>query len=59
MAGSPPETMVYTGAFTSRARCKLHGSLVSPDSSEEEDGKLLVLAAMMHELTSEILCRSA
>ena len=37
----------------------MHGSLVSPYSSEEEDGKLLALAAMMHALTSEILRRSA
>jgi hypothetical protein len=33
----------------------MHGGLVSPYSSEDEDRKLLALAAMMHALTREIL----
>jgi hypothetical protein len=37
----------------------MHGSLVSPYSSESEDAKLLALAAMLHSLTREILRRSA
>jgi hypothetical protein len=37
----------------------MHGSLVSPYSSESEDAKLLALAAMLHALTKEILRRSA
>ncbi len=37
----------------------MHGSLVSPYSSESEDAKLLALAAMLHALTTEILRRSA
>ena len=37
----------------------MHGRLVSPYSSEEEDSKLLALAEMMHALTLEILRRSA
>jgi hypothetical protein len=37
----------------------MHGSLVSPYSTEEEDARLLELAAMMHALTREVLRRSA
>jgi len=36
----------------------MHGSLISPYSSEEENNKLLALAEMMHALTLEILQRS-
>ena len=36
----------------------MHGSLVSPYSSEEEDERLIELAAMMHALTREVLRRS-
>jgi len=36
-----------------------HGSLLSPYSNAEEDGKLRALAAMMHALTSEIVRRAA
>jgi hypothetical protein len=36
----------------------MHGSLVSPYSSEEEDERLIELAAMMHTLTREVLRRS-
>jgi hypothetical protein len=36
----------------------MHGSLVSPYSTEEEDARLLELAAMMHALTREVLRRS-
>ena len=35
----------------------MHGSLISPYSSEEEDSKLMKLAEMMHALTREILQR--
>jgi hypothetical protein len=45
-------------AWTEIRNSVMHGNLVSPYSSEEEDGKLLALAAMMHALTSEILRRS-
>lgn len=37
----------------------MHGSLVSPYSSEEEDSKLLRLVNMMHALTRELLSRSS
>jgi hypothetical protein len=37
----------------------MHGSLVSPYSTEEEDSRLLELAAMMHALTLEVLRQSA
>ncbi|MGH8138460.1 MAG: hypothetical protein ACREVV_09730 [Steroidobacteraceae bacterium] len=37
----------------------MHGSLVSPYSSQEEDSKLLALVAMMHALTVEVLRLSA
>jgi hypothetical protein len=37
----------------------MHGSLVSPYSSAEDDDRLLSLAAMMHALTRELLRRSA
>jgi hypothetical protein len=37
----------------------MHGSLVGPYSSEEEDAQLLALAAMMHALTREFLRRSS
>jgi hypothetical protein len=33
----------------------MHGSLVSPYSSEEEDNRLIDLAALMHKLTREIV----
>ena len=36
----------------------MHGSLVSPYSTEEEDTRLLELAAMMHALTRKLLRRS-
>jgi hypothetical protein len=36
----------------------MNGSLLSPYSNEEEDRKLLQLAAMMHALTRELLHRS-
>jgi hypothetical protein len=34
---------------------RLHGNLISPYSSEEENNKLFALAEMMHALTLEIL----
>jgi hypothetical protein len=37
----------------------MHGNLISPYSSEDEDNKLLTLAEMMHALTQEILRRSS
>lgn len=36
----------------------MHGNLVSPYSTEEDDGKLVALAAMMHALTREVIRRS-
>jgi hypothetical protein len=36
----------------------MHGSLVSPYSTEEEDQKLLALATMVRALMSEVLRRS-
>jgi hypothetical protein len=36
----------------------MHGSLVSPYSTAEDDSRLLALSAMMHALTAELLRRS-
>jgi hypothetical protein len=46
-------------AWESIRNSVMHGSLISPYSSEEEDNKLLTLAEMMHALTQEILRRSS
>ena len=46
-------------AWTDIRNSVMHGSLVSPYSSKDEDAKLLALATMMHALTSEILRRAA
>lgn len=51
-------TAEHLSAWASIRNSVMHGSLISPYSSEEEDGKLLALAAMMHALTREILRRS-
>jgi hypothetical protein len=44
-------------AWESIRNSVMHGSLISPYSSEEEDRKLMKLAEMMHALTREILQR--
>ena len=46
-------------AWESIRNSVMHGSLISPYSSEEEDTKLMNLAKMMHALTREILRRSS
>jgi hypothetical protein len=45
-------------AWTAIRNSVMHGSLVSPYSSEEDDENLLKLAALVHGLTREILHRS-
>jgi hypothetical protein len=44
-------------AWESIRNSVMHGRLISPYSSEEEDSKLMKLAEMMHALTREILKR--
>lgn len=51
-------TEVQLSAWQKIRNAVMHGKLVSPYSSEEEDTQLLALAGMMHALTREILSRS-
>ncbi|MGA8498336.1 MAG: hypothetical protein WB764_22810 [Xanthobacteraceae bacterium] len=46
-------------AWEAMRHAVMHGSLVSPYSTKEEDEKLLALAEMMHALTRELLRRTA
>ncbi len=46
-------------AWETTRHAVMHGSLVSPYSTKEEDTRLLALAAMMHALTRELLRRSS
>ena len=60
-------SLVASGAFTKRQfdawyelrNSVMHGHLVSPYSSEEEDRKLIELVEALHALTREVLKRSA
>lgn len=45
-------------AWSALRNSVMHGSLVSPYSSQEEDDRLIALAEMMHALARELLSRS-
>lgn len=51
-------TDIQLSAWEKIRNAVMHGSLVSPYSSAEEDGQLLSLATMTHALTGELLRRS-
>jgi hypothetical protein len=52
-------TAAQVSAWETLHNAVMHGSLMSPYSSEEDDARLLALASMMHALTREPVRRSA
>lgn len=50
-------TGTQLSAWETTRNAVMHGSLVSPYSTKEEDTRLLALAAMMHALTRELIRR--
>jgi hypothetical protein len=48
-------TKAQLSAWETTRNAVMHGSLVSPYSNEEDDARLLALAAMMHVLTRELI----